>query len=76
MPLALAPPVFGNLLCGFVEPIFVGCQPNYLDGGKPFGRVRGGIAKRRQLADGHQNLNVMLREAEQPRRRRDIRAGW
>ena len=73
-PLALVPPVFGNLLRGLVQPVLVHCEPNHLDGRKPFRRIRCRITERRQLAHRHQNLNVMLREAEQFRRRRDIKA--
>lgn len=36
--------------------------------------IRGGITERCQLAHGHQNLNVMLRETKQFRRRRSIKA--
>jgi hypothetical protein len=52
----------------------VSSQTDHLDGGKPFRRIRGGIAEWRQLAHRHQNLNVMLRETEQFRRRHDIKA--
>ena len=73
-PLALISPVFGNLFGGLVQPVLVGCQAYHFDGGKPFRRIRGGIAGRRQLAHSHQNLNVMLREAQQFCRRRGIKA--
>jgi len=69
-------PVFCNLLRGLVQPIFVRSQTDHLDRRKPLGRIRGRIAERRQLAHGHQNLNVMLREAGQLRRRRDIKTCW
>jgi hypothetical protein len=72
--LALVPPVFGNLFRGLVQPILISRETNHLNGGKPFRRIWSRIAQRRQLAHGHQNLNVTLREAEQFRRRRDIKA--
>ena len=68
------PPIFGNLLRGLVQPIFVSGQTDHLDRCKPLGRIRSGIAQGRQLALGHQNLNVMLREAEQFRHRHHIKA--
>jgi hypothetical protein len=33
-------------------------QTNHLDGRKPLGRIWGGISQRRQLAHGHQNLDI------------------
>jgi hypothetical protein len=57
-----------------VQPVLISGQTDHLDGRKPFRRIRGWIAQRRQLANRHQNLNVMLRKAEQFRRRRDIKA--
>ena len=68
------PPVFCNLLRGPVQPVLVSSQPYHFDDGKPFRRVRGRIAQRHQLAHGHQNLNVILREAGQSRRGCDIKA--
>ena len=73
MPLALLPPVFGNLFGGLVQPVLVRRETDHLDGRKPFRRIGSRIAQRRQLARGLQNLNIMLREAEQFRRRRDIK---
>ncbi len=61
---ALASPVFGNLLRGLVQPVLVNRKTNHLDCREPFRCVRGRIAQRRQLAHGHQNLNVVLREAQ------------
>jgi hypothetical protein len=49
-------------------------QTNHFNGGKPLGRIGGRIAQRRQLAHGHQNLNVMLCKAQQFHRRHDIKA--
>jgi hypothetical protein len=72
-PLALVSPVFGNLFGGLVQPVLVSREPNHFNGCKPFRRIRGGIAQRRQLAHGHQNLNVTLRETKQFRRRHDIK---
>jgi hypothetical protein len=43
-----------NLLRGLVRPISVGGLTDHLDRRKPLGRIRGGIAQRRQLAHGHQ----------------------
>jgi len=57
-----------------VQPVLVSREPYHLDCRKPFGRIWSRIAERRQLAHGHQNLNVMLREARQFRRRRNIKA--
>ena len=74
MPLAFVPPEFCNVFGSLVQPVQVSREPDYFDGGKPFRRVRDWITERRQLAHGHQNLNVMFREAEQFRRRRDIKA--
>jgi hypothetical protein len=70
------PPVFGNLLRGLVQPILVSGKTDYLDGRKPLGRIGSRIAQRSQLAHGHQNLNVVLRKAEQFRCRHDIKARW
>jgi len=55
-PLALVPPVFGNLFGGLVQPIHVSGQTDHLDCGKPFWRVGSRIAQGRQFAFGHQNL--------------------
>jgi hypothetical protein len=65
----------GNLLCCFMQPVLISGQPNHFDCGKPFGRIRGWIAQRRQFAHSHQNLNVILREAQQSCRRANIKAG-
>ena len=56
-----------------VPPVLISRETNHIDGGKPFRRR---IAGRRQLARGHHNLNVMLREAGQLRRGRDRKAWW
>ena len=74
--LALVPPILRNLLCRFVQPILISGEPNHFDGGKPFWRIRRGIAEWRQLADGHQNLNVMLCEAEQFGCRDNVEPCW
>ena len=55
-------PVFGNLLGGLVLSLFICRQP---DEREPLWRIRRRIAQWRQLAHRHQNLNVMLREAQQ-----------
>ena len=57
-----------------MEPVVVCRETYYLDGRKPFGRVEGWVSKRRQLAHSHQNLNVMLCETQEFRRRSDIEA--
>ena len=69
------PPVLGNFPSGPVEPLAVRRQSNDLDGGEPLGGVGRRVAERLQLPGGHQNLNVMLREAEQFLRCHDIQAG-
>ena len=71
-PFALDSPVSCNVSGGLVQPVSVSSKANHFDGGKPLRRVGSRITERRQLAHGHQNLNVTLREAEQSRRRRDI----
>ena len=65
MSLALVLPVFSNLLGGLVQPVFVRREPDNFDSGKPFRRIGSRIAERCQLTHPHQNLNVMLREAEE-----------
>ena len=45
-PLALVPPVFGNLLRRLVQPILISRKANQFNRRKPFGSVRGGIAQR------------------------------
>jgi hypothetical protein len=57
-----------------VQPVLISREPDYFDGSKPFRCVWGRNAQRRQLTRSHQNLNVTLREAEQLRRSRDIKA--
>lgn len=42
-----------------------GCEANHLDRREPLGRIRCRITERRQLAPGHQDWNVVLRQAEQ-----------
>ena len=54
-PLALMPPEFCNLFGGLVQPVLISREPNHFDGSNPLGRIRGGIAQRSQLTDGHQN---------------------
>ena len=66
---------FRNLPSRPVEPLAVRRQSNDLDGGEPFWRVRRRVTERLQLAGGHQNLNVMLREPKQFRRGCPIKAG-
>ena len=56
----------------FVQPVLISGELNHFDRRKPFRRIGSRIAEWHQLAHGHQNLNVMFREAEQFRRRRDI----
>lgn len=63
-PLTLLSQVFGNLFRGLVQPIPVSSQPDHLDRAEPFGSVLNRIAQRFKLARHHQNLNVMLGEAE------------
>lgn len=75
MPLTFISPVFCKFLRGFVQPVLVSGEPDYFDGGKPFWRIWCRVAQWRQLAHAHQNLNVILREAEQLCRRRDIKPG-
>jgi len=71
-PLALLPPVFGNLLGGLVQPVLVSGQTDHLNGRKPFRRIRAD-RQRRQLAHGHQNLNIIHCKTEQFRRGRTSR---
>ena len=73
MTMTLVSPVFGNLFRGLVQPVLISGQTDHLDRCKPLGRIRSGIAQWRQLARGHQNLNVTLSETQQLRRRRDIK---
>ena len=47
-----------------MQPVFIGCQTNDLHGRKPFRGVGRRIAQGSQLSLRHQNLNVVLREAE------------
>jgi hypothetical protein len=48
----------------FVEPIPIRGQADHLDGAKPLRRIGSRLAERFQFACAHQNLNVMLVEAE------------
>ena len=57
-----------------MQPNLVSGQTDHLDGRKPFRRIGSRITQRRQLAHGHQNLNVTLRKTKQFRRLRDIKA--
>jgi hypothetical protein len=75
MALAFLSPVFCNLLRGLVQPVMVSRETNHFDGGKPFRRIGSRLTERCQLAHGHQNLNVTLRETKQFRRRHNIKAG-
>jgi len=74
-PLAFVPPVFCNVFCGLVQPLLISRKTDHFHSAKPFRRVGGRIAKRCQLAHSHQNLNITFSEAEQFRRRHDIKAG-
>ena len=71
-PFELVPPVFGNFLCSPVQPVLISRQTDHCDRRKPLGRIGCWIAQWSQLAYTHQNLDVILREAEQFPHRRDI----
>jgi hypothetical protein len=58
--LTLVPPVFGDFLGGFVQPILVSCQPDYLDRCKPLGRVGCRITERCQLAQGWRTTDTLI----------------
>lgn len=68
--LPLISPISCNLfiLSGFVLPLFIRCQADYLVSSKPLRRIRRGAPQRYPLSGRQQNRNIMLREAQQFRR--------
>ncbi len=66
--------MLGDLFGGLVQPILVRRQLDDFHRREPLGRIRRGITQWRQFVRRHQNLDVMLREAEQLRRGGNIEA--